>query len=65
MFRRPSYLTYAIARQSAAEMDRRGQSPGLLLRLLVGIGSLAVLVLVGCVLFVIVAVGLIELGIIK
>ncbi len=47
------------------ELDRRGQPPGLLLRLLVGVASLAVLGLVGCIVFAVAAVGLIELGVIR
>ena len=60
-----SFLTYVVARHKAAEMDRRGQSPGLLLRLLVGVASLAVLGMAGCVLFVLVSFGLWELGVIR
>jgi hypothetical protein len=60
-----SFLTYVVARHNAVEMDRRGQSPGLLLRLLVGIGSLAVLGMAGCVLFVLVSFGLWERGVIR
>ena len=62
---RPSFLTYAIARHNAVELDRRGQRPGLLLRLLMGVASLAVLGLAGCIVFAVAAVGLIELGVIK
>lgn len=54
-----------VARHNAMELDRRGQSPGLLLRLLVGIASLAVLGMAGCVLFALVSFGLWELGVIK
>lgn len=38
-----SFLAYAVARHNAAELDRRGQRPGLLLRLVGGAASLAVL----------------------
>ncbi len=38
-----NYLPYFVARSVARDMDRRGIKPGLLIRVVVGIGSFAVL----------------------
>lgn len=59
---RSPLLTYLVARQGAAILDRQG-APGAFLRMLYFVMVLCALGLAGCVLFVVVSFGLWELGI--
>lgn len=59
-----SFLAYVIARHNAVEMDHRGQRPGVLLRAVGAVASLAVLGLVLALAFALGNFVLWELGII-